>query len=260
MADPRCLHWWDTIAKDLRSTGSKRKSKIFQNNTLNIHFSASFSVIHINLVYVVSYYAVPLWCYCDRATAHAVAAEYDRNNTFKGTPTRSSHIGTAVHETYVACQKESECVSWLQTLSKSVGISFDIWTNIISFFGNGVCVYMCVCEGCVGSVGVRGGLVGEGEGGVCVYLQFIIEPFVKGMIAWGLLTFVHALSMPFLCLMILKYTLIWHDMVWWCDMIWYDMIWYDIIWYDMIWYEMIWYDMIWYDTIWGDMIWLSYLV
>ena len=39
------------------------------------------------------------------ATAHAVAAM-----TLKSTPTRSSHSGTTLEETYVAGQEESGCV------------------------------------------------------------------------------------------------------------------------------------------------------
>ena len=52
-----------------------------------------------------------LCCKCDktRPTLHAVAAEYP-HSTLKCTPTRSSHRGTTLYETYTAGQEELGCV------------------------------------------------------------------------------------------------------------------------------------------------------
>ena len=42
------------------------------------------------------------------ATAYPLVAEYP-HSTFNGTPTCSSHIGTALYETHVAGKEESRC-------------------------------------------------------------------------------------------------------------------------------------------------------
>ena len=52
--------------------------------------------------------------YCDRASVHAVAAEY-LHSTLKGTPSCSSHSGTALCETYVAAWRD------LDEYAKEVG-------------------------------------------------------------------------------------------------------------------------------------------
>ena len=51
-----------------------------------------------------------------KATTHPVAAEYP-HSSINGTPTCSSHIGTALYDNHVAGQEESGCVgfSWYPT-------------------------------------------------------------------------------------------------------------------------------------------------
>ena len=46
--------------------------------------------------------------YCDRAVAHAPASEYP-HSTLNNTPIYSSHSGTALYETHIACNENSGC-------------------------------------------------------------------------------------------------------------------------------------------------------
>ena len=130
-------------------------------------------------------------------------------------------------------------------LPKSNEISFTIWIQLISFWGNS-CVCLSVCKCLFAST--------------CIF----VEISVKSMIVSGffIMSSISCCVFMLICFDVydirIKVDMIWYDMIWY-DMIWYDMIWYDMIWYDMIWY-MIWYDMIWYDMIWYDICILQQIV